>query len=76
MILPCSWISLPCLSSSVIIRFFPRLCVLLTLFKLLDASIVSRISSKVVLSDVFPRFLIYGLTYLHIFYVVSGGIVL
>ena len=46
MILSCSWISLPCLSSSVIIRFFPRLCVLLTFFKLLDASIVSRISSK------------------------------
>ena len=46
MILYCSWISLPCLSSSVIIRFFPRLCVLLTFFKLLDASIVSRIYSK------------------------------
>ena len=46
MILSCSWISLPCLSRSVIIRFFPRLCVLLTFFKLLDASIVSRISSK------------------------------
>ena len=46
MILSCSWIYLPCLSSSVIIRFFPRLCVLLTFFKLLDASIVSRISSK------------------------------
>ena len=46
MILSCSSISLPCLSSSVIIRFFPRLCVLLTFFKLLDASIVSRISSK------------------------------
>ena len=45
MILSCSWISLPCLSS-VIIRFFPRLCVLLTFFKLLDASIVSWISSK------------------------------
>ena len=46
MILSCSCISLPCLSSSVIIRFFPRLCVLLTFFKLLDASIVSQISSK------------------------------
>ena len=46
MIISCSWISLPCLSSSVIIRFFPRLCVLLTFYKLLDASIVSRISSK------------------------------
>ena len=46
MILSCSWISLPCLSSSVIIRFFPSLCVLLTFFKLLDASIVSLISSK------------------------------
>ena len=34
------FISLPCLSSRLI-RFFPRLCVLL-----LDASIVSRISSK------------------------------
>ena len=30
---------------SVIIRLFPWLCVLLTFFKLLDASIVSRISS-------------------------------
>ena len=48
MILSCSWISLPCLSSSVIIRFFPRLCVFLTFFKLLDASIVARISSKLV----------------------------
>ena len=37
---------MPCLSSIVIIRFLPRLCVLLTLFKLLDALIVSRISSK------------------------------
>ena len=46
MISSCSWIYLPCLYSSVIIRFFPRLCVLLTFFKLLDASIVSRISSK------------------------------
>ena len=46
MILSCSWISLPCLSSSVVIRFFLRLCVLLTFFKLLDASIVSRSSSK------------------------------
>ena len=46
MILSCSWIYLPCLSSSVIIRIFPRLCVLLTFFKLLDASIVSWISSK------------------------------
>ena len=45
MILSCSWIYLPCLSSSVIIRLFPRLCVL-TFFKLLVASIVSRISSK------------------------------
>ena len=45
-VLSCSWISLPCLSRSVIIRVFPMLCVLLTLFKLLDASIVSRISSK------------------------------
>ena len=45
MILSCSWIYLPCLSSSVIIRFIPRLCVLLTFVKLLDASIVSRISS-------------------------------
>ena len=46
MILSCSWISLPCLSSSVIIRGFPRLCVLLTFFKLLDSSIVSQILSK------------------------------
>ena len=46
MILSCSWISLPCFSSSGIIRFFPRLCVLLTFFKLLVASIVSRMSSK------------------------------
>ena len=46
MILSCSWIYLPCLSSSVIIRFFPRRCVLLTFFMLLDAPIVSRISSK------------------------------
>ena len=46
MILSCYWISLPCLSRSVIIRFFPRLCVLVTLFKLLDASIVFRISSN------------------------------
>ena len=48
MILSCTWISLPCLSSSVIIRFLPRLCVL-TFFKLFDASIVSRISSKLCL---------------------------
>ena len=46
MILSCPWISLPCLFCSVIIRFLPRLCVLLIFFKLLDASIVSRISSK------------------------------
>ena len=46
MILSCSWIYLPCFYSSVIIRFFPRLVVLLTFFKLLYASIVSRISSK------------------------------
>ena len=46
MIISCSLINLPCLSSSVIIRFFPRLYVLLTFFKLLVASIVSRISSK------------------------------
>ena len=45
MILSCSWISLPCLSRNVIILFLPRLCVL-TFFRLLDASIVSRISSK------------------------------
>ena len=35
MILTCSWISLPCLSSRVIIRVFSRLCVLLTFFRLL-----------------------------------------
>ena len=46
MILYCSWISLPCLSNSVIIRFFPSQCVLLTFFKLLVASSVSRISYK------------------------------
>ena len=47
MILSCSWISLPCLSSSVIIRVFFLACVFfLTFFKLLVASIVSRISSK------------------------------
>ena len=34
MILSCSWIYLPFLSSSVIIRFFPRLCFLLTFFQL------------------------------------------
>ena len=48
-----------------------RLCVLLTFFKLLDASIVSRISSKLCFRMSFGC-----LTYLHIFYVVSGGIVL
>ena len=46
MVLSCSWISLPCLSSSVIIRCLPELCALLTFFKLLGVSIVSRISSK------------------------------
>ena len=75
MILSCSWISLPCLSSSVIIRFVPRLCVLLTFFKLLDASIVSRISSKLCFWMSSLAFF-YGLTYLLIFYVVSGGIFL
>ena len=75
MILSCSWISLPCLSNSVIIRVFPRLCVLLTFFKLLDTSIVSRISSKLCFRISSFAFF-YGLTYLHIFYVVSGGLVL
>ena len=72
MILSCSWIFLPCLSSSVIIRFFPRRCVLLICFKLLDASIVSRISSNLCFRISSLAF--YGLTYLHIFYVVSGGV--
>ena len=76
MILSCSWICLPCLSSSVIIRFFPRLGVLLTFFKLLDASIVSRISSKLCFRISSFAFFFYGLTYLHIFYVVSGALVL
>ena len=46
MILSCSWTYMPGLSRSIIIRFLPRLCILLTFFKLLDASIVYRISSK------------------------------
>ena len=42
MILSCFWIFLPCLSRRVFIRVLPRLCVLLTFFKLLDTSSVSR----------------------------------
>ena len=57
MILSYSWISLPCLSRSVIIQSLPRLCVLLTFFKLLDASIVSRISSKLCFRISSPAFL-------------------
>ena len=45
MILYCSRIYLP-VCQSAIIRVLPRLCVLLTLLKLLDSSIVYRISSK------------------------------
>ena len=45
MIISWSSISFPCLSSSVIIWFLPRMCVLLSFYKILDASIVSRISS-------------------------------
>ena len=66
MILSCSWISLPCLSSSVIIRFLPRLCGLLTFFttlKLFDVAHSTGVSPllfrwprpnhPVALSDVF-----------------------
>ena len=56
MILSCSWISLPCLTGSVIIRLLPRLCFLLTFFKLLDASILSCIPSKL-------YFRVFSLTY-------------
>ena len=66
MVLSCSWISLPCLSSSVINRFFPRLCVLLTFFKLLDTSIVSRISSKLFFRISSLASLLWSYTYPHI----------
>ena len=77
-ILSWSWNSLPWLSKSVISQFWPRICVLLTLFKLFDVSIVFRMVSRLYfLMSSFAFFLrvlhisVYSMQSLAVFFTIS-----